>query len=122
MRGLQLGEHVLLELVVGQQPLLVNAGVGVRAEGGQLEACVVHRLPEAGRETVGQPRESLDALEADDFQAGAEVPLAGDADEVPEGVLPGVEDRREAVQRDAELRAGRDGGHAASSLAGIVLE
>src|SRR6516225_6312087 len=106
MRGLQLGEHVLLELVVAEETILVDSGVGVGAQGGQLKPGVVYRPAEPRGEAVGQAGEALDALEPDHLEAGAEVALPGDADEVPEAVLPGVEVRGEAVQGHAELGAG----------------
>ena len=122
VRGLQLGEHVLLELVVAEETFLVDSGVGVGAERRQLKSGIIHGAAEPGGEAVGQPGEALDALEPDHFEARAEVALPGDADEIPEAVLPGVEVRGEAVQRHAELRAGEGRGHVAGSFAGIVLE
>src|SRR5207244_3125465 len=111
-RRLDLRAEVRGVLLVREEAVGADREVGVDREARRLEAVLLDHAAEAGGELVGYAREVANALEADDFEAGPHAERCRLGDQLLDAVPAGVELRREAVERDAQLRTA----HRASRL------
>ena len=100
-RGLDLAPHVLDQLVLVQEPVAVDADVGVDREGGRHETDLGDEVAEPAGEGVVDRREAAEAREADDLEARAVAVGRDLADEGFEVVLAAVEGAGEAVEGHA---------------------